>query len=99
MCVQGEDGDYYYILDSGHTEVWLAKPPGEPRLHAAPTRQRTLANIPTLRLRSPLLTCCVERRDPRSAVDSTCSGFRSQATLALGAWGYPGGSHADAGER
>ena len=29
---QGEDGDYYYILDSGHTEVWLSKPPGTPEV-------------------------------------------------------------------
>jgi hypothetical protein len=28
---QGEDGDYYYILDSGHTDVFIKKG-GKPQL-------------------------------------------------------------------
>mmetsp|Transcript_42239 Transcript_42239/g.99136 ORF Transcript_42239/g.99136 Transcript_42239/m.99136 type:complete len:390 (+) Transcript_42239:117-1286(+) len=30
IITQGDDGDYYYILDSGHADVWLRKPKDAP---------------------------------------------------------------------
>jgi len=30
IITQGDDGDYYYILDSGHADVWICKPKDAP---------------------------------------------------------------------
>lgn len=86
-CLQGEDGDYYYILDSGHTEVWLSKPPGQIPTTPPPFknfRKRAVAQIPTWGCACSLFTAARGKAQPARAAGACCrlaiSGLQKQDT-------------------